>query len=60
MFYPAVILTSDPDNATSLAIIEKLPGIKFLDETSITIGEATAEKRRTYKRRYRWNFEKIN
>ncbi len=52
--YPSVIITSDPDNAASIAIIEKL-GADFIDEIRIPPGDPAYKNTPQYKRRYRWH-----
>lgn len=52
-FYERVILTSDPENISSIKIIEKL-NAKFLDEITVPEHDPSYESGSKRKRRYEW------
>lgn len=52
-FYDKVILTCDPENASSLKIIEKLNG-KFLNEIMVPKYDPSYKSGSKLKRRYEW------
>lgn len=51
--YNSVILTVDPDNATSIRTIEKL-GAVFIEETDVDVDDPAYDKGARRKRRYKW------
>jgi tagatose 1,6-diphosphate aldolase len=51
--YPAVIITSDPDNFPSLRTIERL-GAVFLDEVPVPPSDPNYQRGSRAKRRYQW------
>ena len=51
--YPAVILTSDPDNLASIRTIEKL-GANFMDEVAVPPHDPHYQRGSRFKKRYQW------
>lgn len=54
MFYPYIILTSDPANTPSIRTIEKL-GAAFIDEVDVPPEDPSYRGGARVKRRYRWS-----
>lgn len=51
--YPQVILTADPENLSSIRIIEKL-GARFLNEIEVPLDDPAYEGGARRKKRYEW------